>query len=205
MALKTKASVSTGATFELLEADVYDAIFAGVVVRPFKVYEGKPGDMQDKYIFIYQIPVEEGPARYLKSSPLAITINEKSNLYAKHLKALTGKTDLELGNDFDPSTLLGKQIRLEVSQVKSKKDGKLYNEIEKAMTPSKVKIELEKGTIPEFMIKGATEYELAKCIRADDDAAVGAADTAAELKYEDLAGVLDATPETPRKRPAPIQ
>lgn len=203
MALKTKASVSAGTALELLEADVYDAIFAGVVVRPFQVYEGKPGEVQDKYIFIYQIPMEGDAApRYLKSSPLAITINEKSNLYAKHLKALTGKTDAELGNDFDPSTLLGKQIRLEVSQVKSKKDGKTYNEVEKAMTGSKVKITLEKGTLPEFFVKGATEYEFAPGIKTDDDGPV-AGDTAAPLDMEAL--VSSVTDAAPRQRPAPIQ
>jgi hypothetical protein len=200
VALKTKASVSSGTEIQLLEADIYDAILAGVVVKPFQVYEGKPGDMQDKYLFIYQIPQDDAPARYLKSAPLAITINEKSNLYAKHLKALTGKSESDFGNDFDPSTLLGKQVRLEVSQRKSAKDGKTYNEIEKAMVPSKAKLEIEPGELNEFFVKGATEFELHPVLKVKTE--VLAVDTGAKLDMADLASSLDSGEK--KKRPAPI-
>jgi hypothetical protein len=196
MALKTKATAATGSSFGILDADIYDAALAGVVVKDFQKFDAPQGEMETKFILIFQIPTEQGKARYVKSGPLAIKINEKSNLYAKYLKALTGKSETDLGSDYDVSALIGTPCRLEVVQ-ETGRDGKLYNSVEKAISAGKTKAVIEDGEIPEFMLKGAVEYELHPQIKVK--VAAVAQDTASAIAVDDVA-----SPVEPRKRPAKI-
>lgn len=207
MALKHTANVSTGTEVQLLDADIYDAFLVGIAVKEFSNFDDR-SKKEAKYQFIYQVQSGED-VHHLKSAPLKIAINEKSNLYAKHLKPLSGnKSEAELGNNFDPTTLLGKQCRLNVIQKKGN-DGKTYNEIETALISSKVRLAVQDGEIPEFFIAGTLEYELLPTIKvkkqpvAKDTASGANMDEIVEMNDEQLNEMVEsvAAPSTPRKRP----
>lgn len=153
-----------GEGFKPLEDSLYEASCAGIIVKEMQNFDKTA--MEDKIIFLFQIPTDNGKFRYLLSQPMKKSLHEKATLWkllSKWTKQPDAKTLIEkmgTGGKFDIKYFIGKPIQLTIGS--EAVGDKTYNRIEAFMAPKKGAAGvIDDDSVPTFILDKAKATHLA--------------------------------------------
>ena len=165
--------------FERLPDGMYTAACCGVVLRPFASYDD-PSKKEDKLVFLFQVS-DNGATYYFKSKPVRPFIGERSSLFVM-INTWTGATLERMAQGFSADKMRGYPANLVVVSKTSQKDGKTYQELANILkVPKGTQVQVVPDAIPEYLVRGATNYVLAEglTVKAPEAAKAPAAPAAA--------------------------